>query len=118
MFWTYNSGNLQFHRYRELVERNKIKVSLSGTWPAVLYDESMIEAGDELAGLFRSETLLRVYLLMAVSPLSLTHSELSVRSRSCVVRLQGENGRILNQGPDHVLQAKESQTLSSMGLSR
>jgi len=37
-----------------------IKVSLSGTWPAILYDESKVEANNELTGLFRSETLLRV----------------------------------------------------------
>ena len=46
--------------YRELVERNKIKMTLSGVWPAILYDESIADAEDELAGLFKSETLLRV----------------------------------------------------------
>ena len=48
------------HSYREKVERNQIKLSLSDTWPAILYDKSMIDDDDELAGLFRSETLLRV----------------------------------------------------------
>jgi hypothetical protein len=53
--------------YREQVERGKIKMSLSGTWPAILYDESMVDNNNQLSGLFRSETLLRVgfYLLVA-----------------------------------------------------
>ncbi|KAF9778132.1 hypothetical protein BJ322DRAFT_1114383 [Thelephora terrestris] len=42
-----------------LVERNQIKLSLTDTWPAILYDENMVNDEDELAGLFRSETLLR-----------------------------------------------------------
>lgn len=46
--------------YREGVERGQIKISLSGTWPAIFYDETMVEDDDELTGLFRSETLLRV----------------------------------------------------------
>ena len=50
--------------YREQVERNNIKLSLSGTWSAILYDENMVEADNELVGLFRSETLLRVRLLL------------------------------------------------------
>ena len=54
------ADSLQRHSYREQVERNKIKLSLSGTWSAILYDESMVEANNELIGLFRSETLLRV----------------------------------------------------------
>jgi len=48
--------------YREQVERGNIKLLLSGAWPAILYDESMIEDDNELPGLFRSETLLRVQL--------------------------------------------------------
>ncbi|KAF9786832.1 hypothetical protein BJ322DRAFT_1019413 [Thelephora terrestris] len=45
--------------YREKVERSQIKLSLTGTWSAILYNESMLEDDDELAGLLRSETLLR-----------------------------------------------------------
>ena len=63
VFCTYGSilaDNSHYFSYREQVERNKIKLSLSGTWSAVLYDESMAEANSELTGLFRSETLLRV----------------------------------------------------------
>lgn len=45
--------------YREGVERNQIKLFLSGTWPAILYDEDMTEHNNEFAGLFRSETLLQ-----------------------------------------------------------
>ncbi|KAF9784523.1 hypothetical protein BJ322DRAFT_1109240 [Thelephora terrestris] len=54
--------------YREKVERNQIKFSLSGTWSAILYDESMAEDDDELAGLFRSETLLRCGITIFCSP--------------------------------------------------
>ena len=52
------------YSYREQVERGQIKVSLSGTWSAILYDKSMVVAGDELTGLFRSETLLRVCVFL------------------------------------------------------
>ena len=52
--------NLKPSSYCEQVERNEIELSLSGTWPAILYDESMVEEDREVAGLFRSETLLRV----------------------------------------------------------
>ena len=45
--------------YHEQVERGKIKISLTNAWPAILYDESMTD-DNELSGLFRSETLLRV----------------------------------------------------------
>ena len=48
------------HSYREKVERNQIKLSLSETWPAILYDEEMVDEDNELLGLFRSETLLRI----------------------------------------------------------
>ncbi|KAF9643823.1 hypothetical protein BDM02DRAFT_3191156 [Thelephora ganbajun] len=54
--------------YCEQVERNKIKLSLSGTWPAILYDEAMVEADNELIGLFRSETLLRCGITILCSP--------------------------------------------------
>ena len=71
------TGNLHYYSYREQVERNIIKLSLSGTWSAILYDESMVESDNELAGLFRSETLLRVRLwLISLSQL-LTGCELS-----------------------------------------
>jgi hypothetical protein len=45
-----------------MVDQNKIKVSLSGKWSAILYEESIIQDDNELIGLFRSETLLRVRL--------------------------------------------------------
>ncbi|KAF9785688.1 hypothetical protein BJ322DRAFT_1188188 [Thelephora terrestris] len=54
--------------YREKVERNQIKLSLTDTWPAILYDESMLDDDDELAGLFRSETLLRCGITILCSP--------------------------------------------------
>ena len=56
-------------------------MSLSGTWPAILYDESMVDSNgnddSELAGLFRSETLLRV----RSPPMYLSHLVLLMRSR-------------------------------------
>ncbi|KAF9643155.1 hypothetical protein BDM02DRAFT_3192109 [Thelephora ganbajun] len=54
--------------YCEQVERNKIKLSLSGTWPAILYNEAMVEADNELIGLFRSETLLWCGITILCSP--------------------------------------------------
>ena len=72
------TGNLHYYSYCEQVERNIIKLSLSGTWSAILYDESMVESDNELASLFRSETLLWVRLwLISLSQL-LTGCELSV----------------------------------------
>ena len=47
-----------------------MKLSLTGTWSAILYDETMVEDDDELCGLFRSETLLRVRRL----PVKLYHT--------------------------------------------
>ena len=63
---------LQSSSYCEQVERNEIKLSLSGTWSAILYDESMAEDDNELTGLFRSETLLRVHSPLIILSQSLT----------------------------------------------
>ena len=45
--------------YCEQVEQGQIKISLTNTWPAILYDESMVD-DCKFSGLFRSETLLHV----------------------------------------------------------
>ena len=103
------TDNSQYHSYREQVERNQIKLSLSGTWSAILYDEDMTEADDELAGLFRSETLLRVCPLSISFLQSLTTSGLSAGLRSCAVRLQDENGNTPMQVPGRSLQARRNQ---------
>jgi len=58
----------EFHSYCEQVERNQIKISLSGTWSTILYDESIVEVDNELSGLFRSETLLRVCFFVQFIP--------------------------------------------------
>ena len=104
------TDNSQYHSYRKQVERNQIKLSLSGTWPAILYDEGMTEADDELAGLFRSETLLRVHSHSISFLQSLTNSGLSVGSRSCAVHLQDENGNTPMQVPGCSLRARRNQT--------
>ena len=79
--------NSQCHSYRKKVERNEIKLSLSGTWPAILYDESIVnDMGDddsELTGLFRGETLLRVCL----PPMYPFHFVLLTRIGQCAVTI-------------------------------
>ena len=112
------TGNLCYCSYREQVERNIIKLSLSGTWSAILYDESMVESDNELSGLFRSETLLRVRLrLISLSQL-LTGCELSAESQSYVAHLQDENGITLSRVPGHLLQVGRIQTPISTGSTR
>lgn len=54
--------------YREQVERNIIKITLSNTWSAILYDEDMVDEASELSGLFRSETLLRCGITIFCGP--------------------------------------------------
>ena len=60
-------------------------MSLSGTWPAILYDEGMVNNGgdddSELTGLFRSETLLRVRLLL----MYLSYLVLSTHFEQCAI---------------------------------
>jgi hypothetical protein len=84
------------YSYREKVERNQVKLSLTHTWPAILYDESMFDDDNEFSGLFRSETLLRVSSsFISVSTLfMLMRSKLSAESPSCAAHLQGANGSI------------------------
>lgn len=54
--------------YREKVEKNQVSLSLSGRWPAILYNEDMVDGDNEFAGLFRSETLLRCGINVLCSP--------------------------------------------------
>lgn len=56
-------------RYLASYERGNIKLTLE-QWPAIFYDESLIENDDELAGLFRGETLVRVRRTRLVISLS------------------------------------------------
>ena len=110
--FTHNStltDNSQYCSYREQVERNQIKLSLSGTWPAILYNKDATKANDELAGLFRSKTLLRVCPLSISFLQSLTTSGLSAGLQSCAVHLQDENGNTLMQVPGRSLQARRNQ---------
>ncbi|KAF9649592.1 hypothetical protein BDM02DRAFT_3229397 [Thelephora ganbajun] len=48
--------------------KSEFMLSLSGTWPAILYNEAMVEADNELIGSFRSEMLLQCRITILYSP--------------------------------------------------
>ena len=108
--WTDNS---RCCRYREKVERNEIKLSLTDTWSAILYDEEMVEDGDELTGLLRSETLLRVFFFCSLVLIILTHSKPSAQLLFFADNPQRARGYIHNQALGHLPPAKRSATPKS-----
>ena len=92
------------HRYLELYEKGEKTLKLDQSWPAVFYDEDLIESDDELSGLFKGETLVRVTPPVITLSRSLTGS-LSVASAFSSVRRRGKNGFIPSQIPDRTAQA-------------